>query len=263
MTITDLIKDGQLSEARSRLVQQVKSSPADSGARTLLFQILLLCGEWDKAERHLDAIAVQEKEPNPAFLQYKNMIAAEQHRLKVSRLEDLPSFLPKTPHYFQEYYQALQKIQENKTEEATEILASVESKIPQISGTINGKEFSGLRDTDSSLAYFLEIFVHEQYILVPLEEIRELTIAPPKSLFDLIWSSASLTTWEGLTMNCIVPVLYPDSSSHDDNNIKMGKLTEWIPLGSSLARGVGQHVFEAGDEDISLLEIREAYFNFT
>ncbi len=263
MTITDLIKDGQLSEARSRLIEQVKSSPADSAARTLLFQTLLLLGEWDKAERHLDAIAVQEKEPNPAILHYKNMITAEHQRLKVSHLEDMPSFLPKTPHYFQEYHQARQNIQQNKPEEAMAILASIKAKIPHISGTINGKEFSGLRDTDSTLAYFLEIFVHEQYIWVPLEEIRELTIAPPESLFDLIWSSASLTTWEGLTMNCIVPVLYPDSSSHDDTNIKMGKLTEWVSLGSSLAKGIGQHVFEAGEEDISLLEIREARFNFT
>jgi type VI secretion system protein ImpE len=263
LTITDLIKDGQLSDARSRLIEQVKASPTNTSARTLLFQVLILGGEWDKAKTHLDAIAVQEKEPNPGFLHYKNMIIAEQQRSKVASLEELPSFLPKTPHYFQTYYQALGKIRENKASEAVEIFSTLQSQIPEISGTINGNDFTGLRDTDSTLAYFLEIFVHDRYVWVPLEELRELVITPPESLFDLIWVPASLTTWEGLTMNCFAPVLYPDSATHNDTNIKMGKLTEWSSLGSSLARGIGQHVFEAGEEDISLLEIREAHFNFT
>ncbi len=43
----------------------------------------------------------------------------------------------------------------------------------------------------------------------------------------------------------------------------MGRMTDWISLGGPFARGVGQHVFEAGGEDISLLEIRKIMFNFT
>ena len=60
MDSRDLIKAGRLSEARKQLIEEVKSSPADSGKRTLLFQVLIFCGEWDKAERHLETVAAQD-----------------------------------------------------------------------------------------------------------------------------------------------------------------------------------------------------------
>jgi hypothetical protein len=52
-----LIMDGKIDAARAMLVDQIKKSPADVQARALLFQVLLLCGEWDKARRQLDIAA--------------------------------------------------------------------------------------------------------------------------------------------------------------------------------------------------------------
>ncbi len=263
MSIKDLIQAGHLSDARSQLVEKVKASPADTTARTLLFQILVLCGEWNKAERHLDAIEIQDGSIQPAFLHYKSLIAAERERLKVLSLETLPSFLPKTPAYFSLYYQGVQNLRNNKTDEAAELFRQVESQVPNISGTINGKKFTGFKDTDTALAYFLETIAHGRYVWIPFEAIRELTVMPPETLFDLIWASATLTTWEGLTLNCTLPVLYPDSSSAENNQIKMGRMTDWLPMGGSFTKGLGQHVFETEEDDIALLEIQEAVFTFS
>jgi type VI secretion system protein ImpE len=60
MNSKDLIKAGRLSDARKQLTEEVKAKPGDSGRRTLLFQVLAFYGEWDKAERHLDAIGTQD-----------------------------------------------------------------------------------------------------------------------------------------------------------------------------------------------------------
>ncbi len=60
MTAKELIRAGRLSEARSVLIEEVKSAPKDVGKRTLLFQVLAMGGEWDKAMRHLDMISTQD-----------------------------------------------------------------------------------------------------------------------------------------------------------------------------------------------------------
>jgi type VI secretion system protein ImpE len=262
MNAIDLIREGRLLEARKLLVEEVKSSPSDAGRRTLLFQVLIFLGEWDKAGRHLETIAAQDPGRDVGVQIYKNLITAEEERIEVIRLKKLPSFLPETPSYFETYYAGLKKLVEKKQQEAKDHFDQTNAKRPILSGTVNGRSFTGFSDTDTFLSPFLEAIVHERYVWVPFESIRELAISPPKTLFDLIWAQARITTWEGLTMNCFLPVLYPDSSQHEDERIKLGRMTDWISLGGSFSKGVGQHVFQIGEEEMAILEIREALFDY-
>lgn len=263
MEVKELIKAGKLSEARQHLVATVKNSPADPVSRTLLFQVLCYCGEWDKADRHLQALSAQDSSREAGILGFRNLIHAEQERHKFTEYNRVASFLGEPPAYLDLFISAREKLGGEKIDEAADFFNRLESLRPTISGTLNNNSFTGLRDTDSFLVPFLEVFVHERYLWIPFESLRELSIAPPQTLLDLLWIPANVTTWEGLTMNCSLPVLYPDSFLHEDEQIKMGRMTDWISLGGPFAKGVGQHVFEAGGEDISLLEIRKIIFNFT
>jgi type VI secretion system protein ImpE len=125
---------------------------------------------------------------------------------------------------------------------------------------LNGLPFEGLRDTDTALAFFLEAFVHDRYVWLPFEALRELVIPAPRSLFDLLWTPVLVTTWEGLSLNCYLPVLYPESFLHADDRIKLGRMTDWTSMGSAIARGVGQHVLQAGPDEWALLDIRAVVF---
>ncbi|MDL1982813.1 MAG: hypothetical protein LWX54_01250 [Deltaproteobacteria bacterium] len=261
MDSKDLIKAGRLSDARKQLTEEVKTKPGDSGRRTLLFQVLAFYGEWDKAERHLDAIGTQDVAVDVAVQVYKNLIHAERERTEVCKLKRRPSFLSETPSYLEMYYAAQTKIGEKNIDEAKLLLDQVEAQRPVISGTVNGKSFTGFKDTDTFLSLFLEAIVHERYVWIPFEAIRELVVSAPKTLFDLLWITTRITTWDGLTMNCYLPVLYPNSFLHEDDRIKLGRMTDWFSLGGQFTKGIGQHVFQAGEEDISILEIREALFN--
>ncbi len=261
MDSKDLIKAGRLSDARKQLTEEVKAKPGDSGRRTLLFQVLAFYGEWDKAERHLDAIGTQDVAADVAVQVYKNLIHAERERTEVCKLKRRPSFLPETPSYLEMYYAAQTKIGEKNIDDAKLLLDQVEAQRPVISGTMNGKSFTGFKDTDTFLSLFLEAIVHERYVWIPFEAIRELIISAPKTLFDLLWITARITTWDGLTMNCYLPVLYPNSFLHEDDRIKLGRMTDWISLGGQFTKSIGQHVFQVGEDDMSILEIREALFN--
>ncbi len=260
MDAKDLIMAGRLAEARKQLTEEVKAAPADPGKRTLLFQVLAFCGEWDRAERHLDAIVMQELRAETGVQVYKNLLHAERERLEVAKRARRPSLLPKTPPYFERYVDALEKLAGGDLEGAAGAFDQILESRPDISGTINGKSFEGFADTDANLALFLEGIVHDRYVWIPVEEVRELIISEPKTLFDLLWIPAHVTTQEGLSIGCYLNVLYPDSSSHEDDRIKLGRMTDWVPLGGPFARGVGQHVFQIGEEDLAILEIREVSF---
>jgi len=261
MDARELIRDGKLSEARQQLIDAVKASPADAGKRTLLFQVHAFCGEWDKAERDLDLIAAQDAKREAGAQVYKNLVRAEKERLQVFKNGHRPSCMPETPPYAELYYAARDKLIQGEIAEAISLFDQVEAHLPRLSGTVNGRIFSGFKDTDTFTAYFLEAMVHDRYLWIPFAALRELIITPPKTLFDLIWVSSRITTWEGLTMNCFLPVLYADSSHHKDDRIKLGRMTDWTTLGGDFTRGSGQHVYQIGEEEIALLEIQEVLFN--
>jgi type VI secretion system protein ImpE len=260
MDAKELIKSGKLGDARKQITEQVRSSPADLGARTLLFQVLSFCGEWDRAERQLETISSQDPSRESGVSVYRNLIRSERERLDVRRGKRSASFLPEPPSYLKVYEAAREKLVAGEVEQATDLFDQVDARRPTISGTVNGRTFTDFRDTDSLLSPFLEAFVHERYVLMPFESVREIVISSPKTLFDLLWVPTLVTTWEGLTMNCHLPVLYPESFLHEDDRIKLGRMTDWTSMGGPLARGIGQHVFQVGEEDIAILEIREAVF---
>lgn len=257
----ELIRAGRLSDARVQLIEEVKSSPANASKRTLLFQVYSLLGEWDKAQRHLDVLAAQDTSRETGVQVYKNLIQAEGKRLDVFRKGLLPSFLPGAPPYLEMYRLACEKLKGGNVDEAIKLFDDVNEQIPVISGAINGKDFTGFNDTDVFLLFFLEVNAEERYIWIPFEKIREISITPPKTLFDLIWVTAHITTWEGLALNCYLPVCYPESFIHSDDRVKLGRMTDWSPVGGPFSRGMGQHVYQAGEEEISLLDIREITFN--
>ena len=99
MTPVDLIREGRLSEARESLVAVIKAAPGNTKDRNLLFQVLAFCGEWDKAERHLDLLGLQNVHPATGVQFCKNLVAAERERLRVFRGEKIPSFMTKEPPY--------------------------------------------------------------------------------------------------------------------------------------------------------------------
>ena len=260
MDSKDIIKAGRLSEAREQLIEEVKSSPADLSKRTLLVQVLSFCGEWDKAERHLDVIAAQDSSRDTGVQVYKNLIQAERVRVEVIKRNCRPSFLSKTPPYLEMYFSAQEKLFGGKIEEANDLFRQIDTQRPGISGTINGKSFTGFKDTDTFVSSFLEAIVNEKYIWMPFESLKEIFISPPKTLFDCLWIAARVTTWEGLSISCYLPVLYVDSYHHNDDRIKLGRMTDWTSLGGTFSKGAGQRIFQISEEEVPVLEIREVLF---
>jgi type VI secretion system protein ImpE len=261
VNVKDLIKEGRLEEARNILVYDIRKSPGDIGLRTLFFLILSFYGEWEKASRQLDAATVQSTGVVSEVEVYKQLIEGEIERSKVVRMEALPSFLPEEPEYFYLYREALLKIKNNEPEDAHLLYDKINEGLDNVRGTLNGKKFTRFSNPDAFLTYFLEIFVHGHHIYVPFENIRELLVTSPKNYFDLIWPQATLTTFSGLSMNCFLPAIYPESYAQVEDTLKMGRVTDWLPLCGNFVKGIGQQIFDVNGREVAVLEIRELHFD--
>jgi len=256
-----LIQEGKIEAARTALIDRVKKAPTDLQARSLLFQVMLLCGQWDKARRQLDIAATQQAAPEMNIPVYQNLIEAEKERAAVAAMEQRPTFFPDVPEYSDDYFMALELVKNEKVDEANRLLNRVETSLPEVRGTLNGDPFNGFRETDTTLAFFIEAIEYERYLWVPIANIRELVVSEPKTLMDLIWAKGRITTWEGLTMGCFLPVLYPNSFASEDERIRLGRLTQWQAIGGNFVKAVGQHVYDVGGTDRSIFELKEVVFS--
>jgi type VI secretion system protein ImpE len=255
-----LIQAGRLADARECLTTQIRQKPADMAGRILLFQVLACYGEWDQARAHLEILATQDSKIETGVQEYLNLVNAETERLEVFKDARLPAYLPEAPPYAGDHEKAREHLRANRCEDACEILEDIAARIPAMVGSVNQKPFQGLRDTDALLAFFLEAYAHGRYVWVAYENVRELLISQPRQFVDLLWVPALVTTWEGITLNCRLPVLYPETFKSDADQLKMGRMTDWIEWGPGCFKGVGQHVLRAGEEELALLDIREAIF---
>lgn len=261
MEASELIRAGDLEGARQLAAAAVKSAPGDPAKRTLLVEIAAFCGDWERALQHLEVIAATDPGRATGVKAYRDLIAAEKERLQVARLQAQPAYLPESPAYHAACAAARRHLAEGSAEQTGALLQEISARIPPVKGILNGQRFEGLADTDSLLSFFLEAFVHDRYVLVPLEALQELAVPAPRRWVDLLWAPARITTWEGLAVSCFLPVLYAESFRHEDDRVRLGRMTDWAPLGAGLCRGVGQHVFRAGEADLGILEIRNAAFS--
>jgi type VI secretion system protein ImpE len=261
MNSAELIKNGKLSEARESLVTRIKAAPGDTKARTLLFQVLAYLGEWDKVEKHLEILITQSPETATGVLVYRNLVAAEKIRAEVAAGRQSPDFMTDPPSFLNALLEARRLLVGGDAAAASSLLDSVEEQIQDVSGQAQSEPFSGFSECDATLSGIFEVFVHDRYIWFPLAAVRELSVEQPKTLLETIWAPARIVTWGGLTTECFLPVLYPGSSAVANDQVRMGRMTDWIDLGNGNYRGVGQHLFLVGDQEKSLLELGETTFN--
>jgi type VI secretion system protein ImpE len=260
MNAKELLDAGQLSAAIEQVNQDVRAHPTDSRQRTFLFELLCFAGDYPRAERQLDVIGQQQAAAEVGVQVYRNVLAAESARRRLFSEGLRPSFLFDPPPYVHLHLEAVNRLREGAPTEAMALLEESDSSRPHLKGRIEGQPFLDFRDGDDLLAPFLEVIVHNTYIWLPFEQIKHLTISIPKRLRDLLWIPATIESHHGPVGEVFLPVLYAGSSEHADDQVKLGRMTDWQAVAEGLAQGVGQHLFFIDGQDRGMLEVRKVEF---
>lgn len=233
MTVEQLFQSGRLEEAVVALTSAVRDNPTDSKLRTFLFELLCFAGEYPRAEKQLDVLSQEGPQSEMGALFYRGALAAEKTRHEMFEKQEYPK-------------------------------PAEDSSGLSVSGTINGKAFRSLTDSDDRIGSNLEVFVAGSYLWIPFSLLSSIEIAPPKRLRDLLWLPAKLHTSAAFSgrelAEVLLPVLSPFSWRSPDQAVRLGRATAWEDDGSGEPFPRGQKVFLADDEEWPLLELRSVEF---
>jgi type VI secretion system protein ImpE len=260
MQASELYKAGRLRDAVAAQIEEVKAAPADQAKRFFLFELLGFTGELDRARRQIDAIRYEDPDLDRAVMTYRRLLDAEQARRDLFARGVAPGFFRDPAEHLRLRLDAVDRLREGRPAEAAAALARANEAVPSVPAQLNGQPFGSLRDADDLFAGVLEVMAHGRYFWVGLEEIRLVTIKPPRYPRDLLLIPAhlELDDEEG---DVFLPALYPGSYDHADDRVKLGRMTDWKELDGGMALGMGLHTYLRDDDAIGLLEWRELRSN--
>lgn len=256
MEAQQLFEQGDLEGAIQAVTQEVKAHPTETPRRTFLFELLCFSGDLERANRQLDVIAHQDSQAEPAVQVYRNILHAEAARRRLDAGPVQPEFLLDPPPYARLHIEASAR----RGAQAKALLDESESMWPALRGRIDEQPFEEFRDCDDLIAPFLELIILRDYVWLPFDQIREIELAAPERPRDLLWAPARVSLITGAQHRGYVPVLYCDSHRHADNQVKLGRMTDWLTDDAGAVRGVGQRMFLAGDEAHPILATRHIEF---
>lgn len=233
MTAETLFKTGKLTEAISALNSQLRDNPSDQRGRTFLFELLCFSGDFDRAEKQLNILEQEgNKDSILATLLYKTALQGERLRIEMF---------------------------ENKTYPKQ----SLNGKTTLVRGKLNGKEFTTLSDADPRIGSKLELFAAGDYLWISFEDIASIHIEPPKRLRDLFWIPAKVGTGPSFRSRelgeILLPALSPLSWQHSDDEVRLGRVSEWCEDEGGEIAPFGQKNLLVDGEEFPLLEVRELY----
>ncbi len=233
MDAQQLFKAGKLSEAIPALNAHLRDNPSDARSRTFLFELLCFAGDYDRAEKQLAII--QEESSKESFLGtllYRTALAAERIRQRMFEEKSFPD-----------------------SKQALNGVASA-----PIGGKLNGKPFKSISDADPRIGEKLEVFAAGDYLWISFADISLIQMEPPKKLRDLLWVPAKVVGGPSLRSRelgeVLLPAVAPLSWQHEDDNVRLGRTTEWCTDEQGEEAPYGLKMLLIDGEEVPFLEIR-------
>jgi type VI secretion system protein ImpE len=192
----ELFKAGKVREATQALTSHLRDHPADTGSRTFLFELLCFSGEYTRAEKQLAVLASGSPDKETGAIVYYAALHAERTRHELFEKEEFPNDTPASP-----------------------------------PGELNGQPFTELRDADPDIGSRLEVFAAGSYVWLPFEHVESVEMGPPQRLRDTLWAPAlvqAAPSFRGMDLGeVLIPAIYPFSWKQDDEQVWLGRTTEW------------------------------------
>src|SRR5579863_7027596 len=208
----------------------MRDHPSDTVQRTFLFELLCFAGEFTRAEKQLAVLSSGSPEKETGAIVYYAALHAERTRHELFEKEDFPADSPASP-----------------------------------PGELNGKPFTELRDADPDIGARLEVFAAGAYVWLPFEHVESLEMGPPQRLRDTLWAPAlvqAAPSFKGMDLGeVLIPAIYPFSWRQPDEQVWLGRLTEYLENEDGGESPVGQKMLVVDGEEFPFLEVRSLTFS--
>ncbi|WP_233808447.1 type VI secretion system accessory protein TagJ [Paraburkholderia sp. HP33-1] len=260
-TLHSLLDAQAYGELMARTIENVRKHPSSVRERWLLFELLCLDGEWERALRQLQTWATLEPEGTSRAQMYRGLIRSEMFRTEVFAGQRTPGEIDPLPAWVKSLLQANVKLGEGNLAAADELRSAALNAAPATRGeSTQIGEFEWLTDSDSRLGPVCELTVAGGYRWVPFDSMKSLTLGPIATLSDLVWRSAVVGLRDATVLRGYLSVRYPGSES-GPVAIRLSRETTWKDVGETGVIALGQKTWSTGKGDFGLLDIGECRFN--
>lgn len=232
ISVHELFRAGKLDEAVQALTVEVRENPTDTRRRTFLFELLCFTGDYGRAEKQLDVLAQEGPNSELGALLYHSAIQAERIRQDLFSRKQYPKPLEGT-----------------------------DGGSESLSGTLNGRPFQTIEDADPRIGQHLEVFAGGDYLWINFGDLASLEMEPPQRVRDLLWAPARVNVGPRLKNTqlgeVLLPVLSPAAWQSTDDEVRLGRVTEWVEEESKEIVPMGQKMLLIDGEEFPLLEVRK------
>ena len=251
-----LFRAGKLDEAVAAATDAVRRAATDLGPRLLLCELLLFQGRLDRVDTLLDAASTLDPSVAVGVAEFRQLLRAEIARRQMMTDGRVPEFLGEPTVAQRAALAALVALRTGDAEAAAAAVAEAEAARPHPAGRMAEAAYDDLRDGDDLLGGSLEVLTTTgRYFWVPMERIVSMQPHPPARPRDLFWRRATLAVADGPTGEVYLPVLYDHTPADADDQLRLGRATDWVELPGGVIRGVGQKLLLVGEEGVPLLQL--------
>jgi type VI secretion system protein ImpE len=189
-TIEDDVRQGRLDEALAALQAVIRKAPAEAKHRVLLFQLLSLMGDWERAMTQLNVVGDLDSKALPMVQTYRAALLCEQLRAEVFAGKRTPLLFGEPARWAALLVQSLMVAAQGQSAEADKLHSEAFDLAPTSAGKIDNQPFAWLADADTRLGPILEAIVDGKYYWIPLTNLSAVKIEKPADLRDLAWIPA-------------------------------------------------------------------------
>lgn len=260
MTFSDRIartlSDNKLDDALEMAKAQLKAHPGERDVRNIYIDLLVLYGDYERADAQCDLAANFAPEDAVGFSLLRNQLRGMAARSDWYRAGAVPEF-PLGPSDCDKAALQLNIAHRDKaappeTMAALEALEESRGERPMV---CNGTPAGDFRDLDDRTPHALEVITTSgAYLWVDFAKIAEVTLEPIARPRDLAYRQADLRLTDGAAGAVLLPAIY--HGTRDDEKFALGRETDWVTEPGGITTGRGQRCFLAGDELVPFHEIR-------
>ena len=261
--MTAVLKLGELANGSTRLADllaegqsSVRGDPANAKRRIMLFQLMVLSGQWDRALTQLQVIHEMDVEADDFVRTYREVIRCELFRKEVFAGSKAPLLLGEPQEWMARLAEALRLLGQGSIAEAAALRAQAFEAAPALPGRLNGEPFEWIADADVRMGPVCEAMLNGKYYWIPFGRLSRIEVEAPSDLRDLIWAPARLTFTNGGEQVAFLPARYPGTELAEEDDVRLSRKTQWRDLGADTHVGMGQRMFATDVGETAILEAR-------
>lgn len=257
MTVDERLREGNLEDALAQAQEQVRRDPANAKHRVLLFQLLSILGQWERALTQLNVAGNLDTAALAMVQTYREALGCEVLRSETFKGRRTPLVFGEPEQWMGLLLDALRLGAEGHFAQSQEARHNAFDAAPGTSGTVDGREFQWIADADPRLGPTLEAIVNGRYYWIPFYRIHRIQIEEPADLRDLVWTPAHLTWANEGEAAGLIPTRYPDSENSEDPQVRLARKTSWTEHEEDFFVGLGQRMFATDFGEFSLMDVRD------